>query len=98
MTGQMSLFDNLETLPEEDMVSRIGDALGIEFKYKDDMWGWEHHISKNHVYRIQYGRYSVDDHDRFISCEISHGHSGACAPMDSIEEAVGWFQRTGERI
>ena len=35
---QMTLFDCLETIPEEDMVEQIGDALGITFTKRDDLW------------------------------------------------------------
>lgn len=34
---QMTLFDCLETIPEEDMVKQIGNALGIKFEKRDDL-------------------------------------------------------------
>ena len=90
--GQMSLFDNLETLPEEDMAARIGDALGIKFTYRDAFWGWEYK-KKNTVLRIEYARYSIDDHRKHIGCSINHKTSGAAVPCDSVEEAIEWFKK-----
>lgn len=89
--GQMTLFDNLETLPEEEMVSRIGDALGIKFTYKDDLWGWVCK-RKGHTLAVKYSRYSFGDFERFISCSDEEKMGGHSGPMDSVDEAIRFFE------
>lgn len=94
--GQMTLFDNLETLPEEDMAKQVGDGLGIKFTYRDAFWGWEYKKKKTTL-RIEYSRYTVDDCRKHIGCSIEHKTSGAACGCDTVEEAVSWFQKYRDR-
>ena len=94
--GQMSLFDSLETIPEEEMVSRIGDALGIKFEYRDSLWGWVYK-KKGHTLSVHYSRYNFGDHERFIACSDDEKMGGHSGPMDSIEEAIRFFEIDREK-
>ena len=90
--GQMTLFDSLETVPEEEMVSRVGKALGIKFEYRDSLWGWVYK-KKGHTLTIHYSRYSFGDHEKFIACSDDEKFGGHSGPMDSIDEAIRFFER-----
>lgn len=85
--GQISMFDSFETMPEEDAVVKIGKACGIEFKKRDDFWGWEYK-KKSSVIRVHYGRYVFDDCDKFISCSVDHKMGGSSCPCDSFDETI----------
>lgn len=94
--GQMTIFDSLEILPEEDMVSKVEKETGLKFNYRDDFWGWEYK-KRDFKIRIEYGRYSFGDFDRFIGCSIDEKDGGSSCPCDSIEEVVkrikGYLER-----
>ena len=96
--GQMSIFDflpaeDLDDIPEETMVERIGAALGIKFNYEDDLWGWTYRQKKK-VLSVHYSNYSFGDFRRFISVSADCQMGGCSGPMDSIEEAIR-FARSG---
>ena len=100
--GQMSIFDflpveDLDELPEEDMVRQIGAALGIEFKYEDDLWGWTFRQKKK-VLSVHYSNYSFGDCRRFISVSANCATGGCSGPMDSIEEAIRFARSGAENI
>lgn len=90
---QMTLFDCLETIPEEDMVKQIRDALGITFTKRDDLWGWIYKV-KRITCSIHYSRYSFEPYERFISTSIQGPTGGSSGPMDTIEDAIS-FMRSG---
>ena len=90
---QMTLFNCLETIPEEDMVKQIGNALGIKFEKRDDLWGWVYKVKKI-TCSIHYSRYNFEPYERFISTSISGPTGGSSGPMDTIEEAIS-FMRSG---
>ena len=107
MTGQMTIWDflpsteSLESIPEADMVKRIGDAIGVSFQ-PDRLGGYAAKIGKNILY-CEYDRYSINDDDEngtgdlFIGVEFNgrdkYGRKfGAAAPRDSIQEAIEWFR------
>lgn len=111
MTGQMTIFDflkpsnDLDSLPEEEMVRIVGNAIGIPFAYKDDLFGWVY--SKNKIsYSIQYDNYDLgddlEDGKRFISVDFednrSGQHYGCSSPCDSIDKAITFFRTRMERI
>lgn len=92
---QLSIFDSLEMIPEEEMVRQIGEALGIKFTYREDWKEWQYKIKKVTL-SVHYGRYMCHDlyGERFIGVSTSHSLGGSSGPMDSIEEAVN-FARAG---
>ena len=89
--GQMSMFDSLEMLPEEDMIAKLERRTGIKFKYRDDFWGWEWK-KKGCTIRVEYSRYFGEE-ERFISCSLDYKNGGSSCPCDSIDEAVDRINR-----
>lgn len=110
MIGQMSIFD-LMTFPDfretenEKTVQLIGNALGVCFK-KDREY-WEAKKGKLKL-RIDFSRYVVNEYhpedpkngQPFIGTWVDNpkAHCGACGPMESIEEAIGWFRKKMEEM
>lgn len=103
-TGQMTIFDflpqpddDLETLPEEEMVRRISEAIGMTFKPVVYEYGFKEYvakISKHEKYTIQYDNYlGINDNRRFIGVGWTYRTSGGGSPCDSVQEAVDWFKR-----
>lgn len=100
--GQMTIFDflpeeELDDIPEQDMVERIGAALGIKFEYKDEFWGW-YYKQKGKTLRLQYSNYAFGDERRFISVSAEFKNGGSSGPMDSIEEAINFARSSAENI
>lgn len=98
--GQMSIFDfiqeePLETIPEEEMVKRIGSALGVSFKKHDFFGDWRATVGQSTL-TLEYDRYQTEDEHgkRFIGCGVDDrkNHCGACAPIDNIKDAIRWFE------
>lgn len=85
--GQMSIFDSLEMLPEEDMIAKLERRTGIKFKYIDEFWGWEYK-KKGYTIRVEYSRYQIGDYNKFIGCSLDYKHGGSSCPCDSINEAA----------
>lgn len=90
---QMTLFECLETLPEPDMVKQIGDALGIKFEYRDNLWGWVYKVKKV-TCSVHYSRYNFEPYERFIATSVDGPTGGSSGPMDSLEDAIR-FMRNG---
>ena len=95
--GQISMFDSIEMMSEEDIVERIGNEVGIKFTKYDDFWGW---IYKTKTARIRLGcsRYSFGDERRFISCSYDYKNGGQSGPCESIEQAVNTVRMYLERM
>ena len=98
--GQLSLFDllpeeSLDDIPEEEMAKRIGDAIGVKFIY--DSFFNDYRAKVGHsILMVEYSNYIGCYNDaRFIGCGIDDkkNHCGASAPIDSIAEAIQWFER-----
>ena len=97
--GQISIFDfinvELEELPEEDMVARIGSAIGVVFqkdKFFDD---YRAKVGRS-VLSVEYQRYDTLDEKngmRFIGCGVQERNCGAGSPCDSVQEAIAWFMK-----
>lgn len=101
--GQMTLTDwcgneALEGISEEQMVKIIGDAVGMDFKYHDELWGWEY--KKGKVYcSLQYDNYDMtDSHRQFIGVDIRTKQTNLSAPCDSIDEAIELIKRKLEEL
>ena len=101
---QMTLFDlepvddvDFNSTPEEDVVKMIGCATGINFRYKDKLWGWVGGDRKLN-FNISYSNYSFGGHERHLNCGYNYnqkGHiGGAGSPCDTVEEAIE-FLKTG---
>lgn len=98
--GQMSIFDllpaeSLENIPEEEMVRQIGNALGVNF-VKDQILGDYRAKIGQSVLSLHYSYYRGCFNDaKFISCGVDDkkNNCGSCAPRDSIQEAIEWFER-----
>lgn len=106
---QMSIFDfmpapttekSLEDYEEKEMVQIVSQATGIDFRYKDDLYGWVWNKGKV-SFGVKFGRFSVDDHARFIGCDWTDkrgGYSGCSSPCRSIDEAIKFFKKFKERL
>lgn len=101
LPGQMSIFDllpqqSIYDIPEEDMVARIGNAIGVTFIHDKFYGDYRAKIGKC-VLQVEYSTYMGCFNDaRFISVGLSMGpptYLGAGAPVDSIEEAIQWFEK-----
>ena len=103
MDTQMTIFDflqpnisdanNLDNLPEAEMVKMIMAATGLDFEYRDDFWRYEAK-RKGVKYEVGYSNYQLDDnHKRFISCGYGNNKGGSGSPCDTVQEAISFFQR-----
>lgn len=95
---QMTIFDfepsELENIPIEQTVERIGQALGLTFKYNDYLQTYQAKI-KQYIVSVNYSRYTTYDAnhgDRFISCGIDSKLGGSHSPEDSVEEAIAFLK------
>lgn len=103
---QLSIFDFIEdpttataldNMSEPDMVEAVKQATGIDFKYRDDLWGYVAKI-KDIQYTVHFSNYTMlDNNDRFISCGYGNNKGGAASPCDSLEEAVQFFKTALKR-
>ena len=92
---QMTLFEfmplGINDLDEAEMVQTIGCALGLEFKYKDKLFGWVFN-SKHIDLSLKYSNYSFGDHERYIACGYNYHKKrqigGRGCPCDTIEKAI----------
>lgn len=102
MTGQMTIWDflhpseTLEDIPEEEMVRRVGDAIGVRFAYNDFFGDYRVKVGK-WTLSIEYSHYSFGDGALFIGTSIDSTTGGCSSPRDSIDEAVEFFLRNKER-
>ena len=104
MTEQLSIFDFLgefATMPEEEMVQRVGQKLGIKFTQEvlpKGTWRAEPEYEyKRKGLKLTVG-YLVDVKGKtFISVGYSKGTSGGGSPCDSIDEATRYFEEILER-
>ena len=95
---QMTIFDflseerSLDNIPEAEMVQEISDATGIDFKYKDELWGYVAKKGKYH-FNVRYSNYSMrDNKSRFISCGYGSNKEGAGSPCDTVKRAIEFFK------
>ncbi len=99
MEGQMSIFDcikpeELEDLEEIQIICRLRDATGLDFKkkdYGDGMYTYEAKKGKA-KFEAHYSRYSFENHKRYISIGVNMGTSGSCGPCNSVEAAIKSLQ------
>lgn len=98
--GQMSLFDllptadpDINTIPEEEAVRLVGDALGLVFKYNDRFELWEAKKGKLKM-TLEYDNYCVEylNYARFLGAGYSFGTDGGGAPLGGISQAVNYFR------
>ena len=83
----------LDDIPEAEMVKRVGDAIGVVFTLSR-FGDYRAKVGKS-ILDIQYQKYNTFDENngkRFIGCGFTSGNSGASAPVDSIEDAIEWFE------
>ena len=98
MDGQMTLMDwcgneHLDGISEEQMAKIIGQAVGMEFKYRDELFGWEYKKGKL-LCRVQYDNYNMmDSHRLFIGVDIHTTHSNCSAPCDTLDEAINFIKK-----
>ncbi len=103
MDGQITLMDwcgneALEGISEAEAVKMIGDALNIQFKYRDDFWGWEYKKGEV-ICQIKYDNYIFNDnHRQFIGVDINWHQSGWSSPCDNIDEAIEMIKKAFEKI
>lgn len=104
MDGQMDIFDylkpsdkvSLEDMPEEEMVRRVGTAVGLDFKYDKVLEDWRCKV-KDVTFDIHFSRISVEPFTRYISCGWSRKTEGCGSPCDSIRQAVEFFKKGKEK-
>ena len=104
MDGQLSIFDimpkeddvdrDLETLPEDEMITLIKTHTGLPFEVDNIQ------IDKNTLYSckrkglkfsVHYSRFTIEPYSKFISCGYSYKTGGVGAPCDSLEKAIAFF-------
>lgn len=106
---QMTLFEfepvestDINEISEEEMVMIVGCAVGLDFRYKDELFGWVAGDKKMN-FSIHYSTYTCYDRlgVRHIGCGYNYNTKGniggACSPCDSIEEAIDFFRKGIER-
>ena len=104
MNGQTTIFDflkpesaDIESMTDEQIAKTIGDAIGVTFKHNE--WLNEYtYNTKKYEFEVCKSHYSVDTGinkkgDAFISCGFSYGTSGCGRPIDTIEDAIGFFRK-----
>lgn len=104
--GQMTIYDfltptypSINAITEEEAVSYISEALGLEFKHNDDVEQWE---AKKGPFNlgVQYANFvpGINGGKRFIRCTINNKRirAGGSAPLDTIEEAIEYFKERME--
>ena len=100
LDGQMSVFDlmqeDLENMDEEYMVERVSLATGINFKYRDEIFGYTAKVNKTD-FDVKFGRFNMSDNkNRFIMCGWSDRgniYEGQARPCESLDEAILFFRR-----
>lgn len=103
MNGQMSIFDfmqpetesrSLDEIPEVEMIQMIHNATGLDFKYRDELFGYQAKMG-GRVYSCRYSNYdgSVHGGARHIACGWDSKNQGCGAPRDSVEDAIDFFKR-----
>lgn len=99
MNGQMTIFDFIQTeyptlteITEAEAVRIVGESVGVEFKFRDDFWGWEYKPNKKVTCRMQYDNYLFDNNDLFLGVDIGMSLGGSSMPCDTLEEAVRFFK------
>ena len=101
---QMTIFDylsELDSIPEEEMVRQVGEAVGMVFKRVQADWfeesvggGWyEARKSKHEKYELNYDTYLDGTNRRFIGAGWQYKTSGGGAPCDTIQEAIDYIKR-----
>ena len=106
MLTQLNLFDigergaspypeDLENLPENEMVNIMRKATGLDFQYDSTLNGNKWYVAKRNgaKYTLHYGRFVVDDFAKFISCGYQYKLGGSNSPCRTIEEAIKFFQK-----
>ena len=100
---QLSIFDflkpettetDIELLPVEEIARIIGERIGLSFC--KDKFGYYSAKANGTTFEISKENYLTDDErfgKAFIGCGWERSHSGGGSPIDSIEEAVGWFKK-----
>lgn len=107
MTEQLSIFDFLgefATLPEEEMVWRIGQKLGIKFTQevlpKDSYYfqsDYERFEYKRNGLKLTVGYLKDIEGKIFISVGYSCRTCGGGSPCYSIDEATRYLEKILER-
>lgn len=103
---QMTLFSfmpmdvDINITPEADVVQMIGCAIGLDFKFKDDLFGWVVE-TKEVDFNIKYSNYSFGDRSRFIACGYNYhtkgNIGGAHSPRGTVEDAIDFLKRGVDR-
>ena len=102
-TGQMTIFDyfsELDSIPEEEMVRQVGEAVGMVFKRVKADWfehsenrGWYEAMKNKHEkYELYYSTY-FDTNKRFIGADWQYKTSSGGGPCDTIQEAIDYIKR-----
>ena len=104
-SGQMTIWDylnGLDNLPEDEMVRKVGEGSGLDFKPAELKGKWSDMLfyqakDKGAVYEIHYSAY-MGTSIRFISVGWGYKASGGGAPCDSVEEAIKYLKRYKEQV
>ena len=98
--GQLSLWDivppnnqDFQLISHDETVRLISEAVGLDFKYRDDFWGYEAKKGKVRM-SIEFSHYRGINNDKpYIGCDINTNTAGCSSPCDSIEEAIQFFKK-----
>lgn len=105
MDGQMTIWDifepdtgnPLDVIPEEEMVQRIGLALGLTFKWHSYLEHYEAQCGLGIKASLNYSRYTCTgelEGKRYIGANVDARIGGCGAPCDSIEQAIRFLENS----
>ena len=89
-------------LPEAEMVNIIGSSVGLDFRYKDKLFGWVAK-TKHCTFTLKYGTYKYEGAygKRYISAGYDYKKNGEIGgtgcPCDSIKRAIEIIGKGVER-
>lgn len=108
MDGQMTIWeyfdppsDNpLDSIPEAEMVERIGLALGITFRWDAYAERWKANCGGGITADVHYSRWNTGDERqgrRMISCGLDYKTGGVGSGIDTIPGAITFIGSTLEK-
>ena len=96
------LKEDINNLSETEMVDIVGCSTGLDFKYKDELFGWVAK-TKHCTFTLKYGTYKYEGAygKRYISAGYDYKKNGEIGgtgcPCDSIKRAIEIISKGVER-
>lgn len=104
--GQMNIFDFINTDKDEELpainevIKRISEKYGYNFKYNESFNEWQHSYKKKVVLSVDESTYLTEDQkgQRFIGMSFNAGKEGWASPCDNMKEIYSFIERTERRV